>query len=548
MTTRRGVVAGVSRDCDVIVVGTGVAGLACALALDGRRVDLLTKTTMQSGSSPWAQGGVAVSMGAGDSPELHAADTVAAGAGLVDPVIAELLARDGVTAVRRLIEMGAEFDRSVRGELDFGQEAAHSRRRILHAHGDSTGAELVRALAFRVRSADWVSLFEGCFVAELLIEEGAVAGVVARHPDGSTVVHRSPHVVLATGGLGQLYRFTTNPPESTGDGLALAAAAGAQLVDLEFVQFHPTALAVAEDPLPLLSEALRGEGAVLVNDLAERFMLAEHPEAELAPRDVVARGIWKQMAQGRKTFLDARLAVGDAFPTHFPTIFASCRRAGIDPRVDLMPVVPAAHYYMGGIAVDEWGRASLPGLWACGEVSATGVHGANRLASNSLLEALVFGARAAEAIAAAPERSPAANSTAESARAGGRARDLTADPIATAAALRREIRGFAWESLGLVRDRAGIRAAQQRFADLFARLPPAACEVRNLAIAGSLVAAAALHRTESRGAHYRSDFPEPSEAWRFRQFVTARVTAGGVAVDFAPAATGPGGILAAAIA
>lgn len=527
------------RSADVVVIGTGVAGLACALELAGRRVDLLTKTTLSSGSSLWAQGGVAVAMGVGDSPELHAADTVAAGAGLVDPVIAELLAEEGVTAIRRLIELGAEFDRSAKGELDFGREAAHSRRRILHSHGDSTGAELVRALAERIRTAPWVQLFEGAFAAELVVAadgpdaEPAVVGVLARHADGRFVLHEATQVVLATGGLGQLFRFTTNPPESTGDGIALAAAAGARLVDLEFVQFHPTALAVDLDPLPLLSEALRGEGATLVNEAGFRFMPAEHADAELAPRDVVARGIWKQLAAGRKVFLDGRAAIGERFPTKFPTIFANCQRAGVDPRIELMPVVPAAHYFMGGVAVDEWGRASLPGLWACGEVSATGVHGANRLASNSLLEALVFGSRVAEAIGASTRLVPAAGAAAAAVAGRTGAVASAVDPIAAFADLRREIRDLAWERLGLVRDAAGLTAAAQRFAEILLQLPAAPSEVRNLAIAGSLVAAAALHREESRGAHYRTDFPQPAEAWRFRQFLDVAVRGHDIAVHFA---------------
>ncbi len=527
------------RTADVVVIGTGVAGLACALELSGRRVDLLTKTTLSSGSSLWAQGGVAVAMGAGDSPELHAADTVAAGAGLVDPAIAELLAEEGVTAVRRLIELGAEFDRSAKGELDFGREAAHSRRRILHAHGDSTGAELVRALAERVRTADWVSLFEGAFAAELVVaperpeQEPAVVGVLVRHADGRFVLHEATQVVLATGGLGQLFRFTTNPPESTGDGLALAAAAGARLVDLEFVQFHPTALAVDLDPLPLLSEALRGEGATLVDDAGVRFMPAEHPDAELAPRDVVARGIWKQLAAGRRVFLDGRQAIGERFPAKFPTIFANCQRAGVDPRVELMPVVPAAHYFMGGIAVDEWGRASLPGLWACGEVSATGVHGANRLASNSLLEALVFGSRVAEAIGASARRGALPEAAAAAVAWRPDAQEKALDPIAAFADLRREIRALSWERLGLVRDAAGLELACRRFAEILRQLPSSPSEVRNLAIAGWLVATAALHREESRGAHYRSDFETASESWRFRQFVEVGMGEGEPVVRFA---------------
>lgn len=517
------------RRADVVVVGTGVAGLAAALELEGRAVHLLTKTKLASGSSPWAQGGVAAAIGTEDSPELHAADTIAAGAGLVDPAIAELLARDGVAAVRRLIELGAQFDRSEQGEISLGREAAHSRRRILHARGDATGAELVRTLAERVRQAPWIELFEGAFAAELAIEEGRIAGLLVRHGDGSLVLHEAPHVVLATGGLGQLYRFTTNPIESTGDGLVLAAAAGARLVDLEFVQFHPTALAVSADPLPLLTEALRGEGALLLNDDGERFMAAEHPGAELAPRDVVARGIWRQLARGRKVHLDAREAVGERFPTRFPTVFAACREAGIDPRVEPMPVVPAAHYHMGGIAVDEWGRSSVPGLWACGEVSATGVHGANRLASNSLLEAMVFGGRVAEAIGAERETRAAKPATAGLAT---RWCESALDPARGVPELRRAARELAWERVGLVRERDGLESALARFEELLARLPHAACEARSLVVAGWLVAAVALRRTESRGAHFRSDYPEPSEAWKRRQFLTAEVGPNGIDVRF----------------
>ena len=505
------------RQADVVVVGTGVAGLACALELAGSRVHLLTKTRLASGSSPWAQGGVAVAMGKGDSPELHAADTVTAGAGLVEPRIARLLARDGVRAVRRLIELGAEFDRSRAGELAFGREAAHSRRRILHAHGDSTGAELVRALAARVANAPWVTLVEGSFAVELLVENGVVRGLVTRGADGRVRLHEAPRVVLATGGLGQLYRHTTNPPESTGDGLALAAVAGARLVDLEFVQFHPTALAIERDPLPLLTEALRGEGAVLIDGQGDRFMRREHADAELAPRDIVARAIWKRLAAAGRVFLDARDAVGESFPERFPTVFAQAVAAGIDPRRQAMPVVPAAHYHMGGVAVDEWGASSIAGLWACGEVAATGVHGANRLASNSLLEALVFGARVAEAI-----EGTAVRTHGRRVEPGARA-EITPDPIALAPEIRGATRAVAWESVGLVRDAAGLAAAENRFAALYAELPIGASEARNLLVAGALIAAAARRREESRGAHYRSDFPLSSEAWRQRQFLVAEI-------------------------
>jgi len=320
--------------------------------------------------------------------------------------------------------------------------------------------------------------------------------------------------VLATGGLGQLYLHTTNPKEATADGLAMAARAGARLVDLEFVQFHPTALATGADPMPLLTEALRGEGAVLVNDQGLRFMIGEHPDAELAPRDVVARAIWKQSMAGHGVFLDAREAVGEEFPEHFPTVFHLCQEHGLDPRTQPIPVAPAAHYHMGGIDVDENGRTSLPGLWACGEVAATGVHGANRLASNSLLEALVFGARVADDLrsglpeARSPRRRWVSGPTASVDAAGD------SGLIAT-------VRRLMWEKVGLVRDEAGLAAAVAELKSLAAAHPQASGEARNLLCVARLVAEAALERRESRGGHYRSDFPESDPAWQRRLYLTA---------------------------
>jgi L-aspartate oxidase len=523
-----------SVDADLVVVGTGVAGLAAALGARGLRVQLLTKSALASGASPWAQGGVAAAVGAGDSPELHAADTVAAGAGLVDPEVAEIVARQGALAIRRLIEIGAELDRGERGEIALGREAAHSRRRIVHARGDATGAELVRALGTRVAGEARIEIAERARALELALAGGRAAGIVARHGDGRLVLHRAPRVVLATGGLGQLYRYTTNPAEATGDGLYLAARAGARLVDVEFVQFHPTALALAADPLPLLTEALRGEGAVVVDARGRRFLAGEHPDAELAPRDVVARGIWKRLAAGERVFLDARAALGERFPRRFPRVFAACRAAGIDPRSEPMPVVPAAHYFMGGIDVDPWGRTSVPGLWACGEVASTGVHGANRLASNSLLEALVFGARVAESALggeAAPGSANARGGESAAGEALARAeRDLA--PAPAAPELRRELRALAWERLGLVRDGAGLAAARARLADFWRALPSGAGELRHLVAAAQLVAAAAERRTESRGAHYRSDFPDTAPAWRLRQTVTVAFGRDGAAPGF----------------
>jgi L-aspartate oxidase len=511
------------READLVVVGTGVAGLTAALGAAGLRVHLLSKSGLESGSSPWAQGGVAAAVGRGDSPELHAADTVAAGAGLVDPEVAELVTRDGVLAVRRLVEIGAEFDRGERGELALGREAAHSRSRILHAGGDQTGAELVRALGERVRREARVELFDRAFAARLIVDGGRVAGLLARHGDGRWLFHDSPRVVLATGGLGQLYRHTTNPAESTGDGLLLAAEAGARLVDVEFVQFHPTALAAARDPLPLLTEALRGEGAWLLDGEGRRFMPDEHPDAELAPRDVVARAIWRRLAAGHRVVLDASRALGDRLPARFPQVFAACREAGFDPRLEPVPVVPAAHYFMGGVAVDADGRSSVEGLWACGEAASTGVHGANRLASNSLLEALVFGARVAASAGEMPARPRALFDVAAPA-------DL--DPIAAAPELRRELRELAWRALGLVRDGEGLAAAWRRLDAMWEELPAGAGEVRNLVAAARCLAEAAWRRRESRGAHFRTDFPAPRSEWQMRQSFTAQVDAGNIRLVF----------------
>jgi L-aspartate oxidase len=510
---------------DAVVVGTGAAGLAAALGLAPGRVHLLTKATLDAGAaSLWAQGGVAAAVGEGDSPDLHAADTVAAGAGLVAEEMATLLARDGVAAIGRLVELGAALDREPGGGLSLGREAAHGRRRIVHARGDRTGAEIVRALAAGVAASPSIRLFERCFATRLLVEGGRVAGVESENATGETVRHRAPRVVLATGGCGQVYRCTTNPREATGDGLALAAEAGVALLDLEFVQFHPTALAATGlDPLPLLSEALRGEGAVLVDGRGHRFMPEEHEAAELAPRDVVARAIWRRLAAGETVFLDARRALGDRFPARFPAIFEICRAAGIDPRVAAIPVTPAAHYHMGGIAVDAWGRSSRPGLWACGEVASTGVHGANRLASNSLLEALVFGARVAASAKASLVPAP---STAASGPARRRAPDASLETV------RAEARGIAWERIGLVRDGAGLAAASTRLAELHATLPPGAGETRSVVTVAWLIAAAAAHRRESRGAHYRTDAPVADPAWRARLLVRPGASDGGLSASF----------------
>lgn len=496
-----------TREADVVVVGAGLAGLTAALELAPLRVQLLTKTRLgQGGASPWAQGGIAAAMGKDDSPALHAADTLAAAAGTADARAVELLTREGPRAVLRLVEWGARLDKGGDHRFALGREAAHSRSRILHAR-DATGAELVRALVLCVKRAEHIQVFEDSFALDLATASGSVVGVWARAAGSRLVLHRAPAVVLATGGTGQLFSHTTNPKEATGDGLAMAARAGAPLADLEFVQFHPTALAVDADPMPLLTEALRGRGAVIVDETERRFLLDYDPKGELAPRDVVSRGIALHLREGHRAFLDARQAVGARLPQEFPTVFALCARHGKDPMRERVEVAPAAHYHMGGVLVDENGKSELTGLWACGEVACTGVHGANRLASNSLLEAVVFGRRVARDL----------RTRSKGATRGGEPAPPQAIGSAERPEARARLRSLMWAHVGLLRTRERLEQALAEIEQLKAAIPAGGSELHNLLTIAPLIATAALARKESRGSHVRLDHPSLDPAWQTRQ-------------------------------
>lgn len=496
----------------VVIVGTGIAGLVTAYRASARHeVVLVTKAELAESNTKYAQGGIAAALFPDDSPASHAADTMRAGAGLCDPHAVDVLCTEGPQRVRELMALGVEFDR-VGGELARGHEAAHSARRVIHAGGDATGLEIEIALLRAVKAVA-VEVHEHTFMRELVVRHEVdgprVAGIEAVGPDGRIRTIPADIVVIASGGAGQLYAHTTNPAVTTGDGVAAAWRAGAVLADVEFYQFHPTSLAVPGNPL--ISEAVRGDGAVLLDENGRRFMFDVHPDGELAPRDVVARGIAAQMARqgGRPVLLDATALGADYLAERFPGISRVTREHGFDWATQPIPVTPAAHYWMGGIRTDIDGRTSLPGLFAVGEATCTGVHGANRLASNSLLESLVFAWRASDAldIESAPQPSQRA----------ARLASVEADATrTTSSASRGEVQQLMWSLVGLERDLAGLREAADRLAgwhvdgDGIEQL-----EVRNLLDLGRLMVRAAIAREESRGAHDRTDFPETREEFAF---------------------------------
>ncbi|HVO57403.1 MAG TPA: L-aspartate oxidase [Dongiaceae bacterium] len=510
-----------SYSADFAVVGSGVAGLRAAIELSSAgSVLVLAKSNLSDSATAWAQGGIAVALSDEDEIGLHEQDTLNAGDGLCRPESVALLVEEGPKYISELIDWGTEFDRAGT-KLAFTREAAHSRSRILHAHGDSTGREISRALLARAHNLPRLHLRAHALTTELILENGRVVGLrFLDETDGSLHEVRAGAVLLATGGLGQIYRETTNPAVATGDGMAIAYAAGAELSDMEFVQFHPTALAIKGAPRFLLSEALRGEGGILRNITLERFMKRYAEAQELAPRDVVARAIVSEMqrTQAQHVYLDMTAKSAEFLQKRFPRIYSTCLSYGLDLATDMAPVCPAAHYMMGGVNTDLWGRTSLPGLYAAGETADTGVHGANRLASNSLLEGLVFGARAGQAMIADRSSSTPKQVPHKAAPLPGSPApkpdfsEPEASPVAPAASPElTQIRDLMWKHVGILRTGKELSAAIAFLTQM--QLPKkekptrSDYELANLHALATLMARSALAREESRGSHYRSDFP-----------------------------------------
>ncbi len=508
--------ANVTSGESIVIIGAGLAGLFTALKLSPHPVILISPVPLGRGtSSGWAQGGIAAAISEGDTPQAHAHDTIRAGAGIVDEGLAYLLAREAPDRIEDLLRLGVPFDKDIEGKLQLSREAAHSARRIARVKGDLSGKAIMAAVMAAVRKTTSIHIVEGVSAHALAMGDTRHVSGVHLWPTGSlgqgdAITLRAKAVVLASGGVGQLFDITTNPSAAHGEGVAMAARAGAVIADPEFVQFHPTALNVGRDPAPLATEALRGEGAVLVNGKGERYMSAVHEDAELAPRDVVARATFREVQSGRGAFLDCREAIGDHFAGKFPALSEICAQAGIDPVHETIPIAPAAHYHMGGVLTDANGRTTVDGLWACGEVACTGAHGANRLASNSLLETVVFGARIANDISGLVPYLKAQDSDLlplpESSATGW--------DTASLAPISKQIRHTMTQYVGVVREDEGLRKALGSIASTSQSKLPLA--VRNWILTAEFIAAGALQREESRGGQFRSDYPEPRKVWARR--------------------------------
>ena len=516
---------------DYIIVGSGIAGLSVALAAaqGGKRSLIVTKSNLEESNTRYAQGGIAAAVADGDTTQSHGSDTLIAGAGLCDDEAVEVLTDNAPARIAELIRLGVPFDREQSGELELGREGAHSANRILHAGGDATGKYIEQTLAAAIRQSPLIDRLERHFATALIQDEpgGRVQGVrlINEAQPTQPIEIRGQFVVLATGGAGQLYRYTTNPSVTTGDGFGLAWQAGAALADLEFFQFHPTALNLPGVPTFLISEAVRGDGAILRNGSGEAFMHRYDPRLELASRDIVARAIASEMAlTGQPVYLDATHLGEETLRHRFPSIYSYCLENGLDISLQPIPVSPAAHYFMGGILTGHWGETTLPGLFACGEVACTGVHGANRLASNSLLEGLVYGQRIYDYTATGEVE------TLQLADEGGHLAlpalpvnvpAPTPDFLGTVPTLL-QLQDLMWKYVSLTRDQSGLEFAHYQLTAWQAALEATTptnrddYEVRNLVLLGSLMVEAALLREESRGAHYRSDFPTAREEWRRR--------------------------------
>ncbi|WP_425418860.1 L-aspartate oxidase [Oricola indica] len=505
------------QDDSVLIIGGGLAGLFCALKLAPKAVTVITAAPIGRGaSSAWAQAGIAAAVGEGDTVEKHVADTLVAGDGIVDEAVARMMASQASDRIHDLLDYGVPFDRDLEGRLQVSREAAHSESRIVRVRGDMAGRAIMQSLVETVKNTPSIRVLGGYVVERLLVEDGRIVGLQAlgngngEHDGEITAIYGS-QVVIAAGGIGHLYEVTTNPAEARGGGVGMAARAGARMADLEFVQFHPTAINVGKDPAPLATEALRGHGATLLNKDGERFMVPLHPDAELAPRDVVARGIFREVQAGRGAFLDCTKAVGKTFAEEFPTVYGYCMEAGIDPVAQPIPVVPAAHYFMGGIWTDLDGRTSLPGLWACGEVTSTGAHGANRLASNSLLEAVVFSSRVAAALGGETLADAPADWSKGSKDSGRIEPRPDSEPM-------KLLRKTMSAHLGVLRDGEGMRNALRTIMELEEEANTE--RFLNVLATAKLVAVCALNRTESRGGHFRTDYPNEDPAWKRRTLVT----------------------------